>query len=227
MASPAADTPLHDFLRANACFGRLTAAEQAALAAAARLQLFGADEVIFLEGEAPTGLWWIEQGVVRIVKSSPEGDEHILHLAGPGESFNDIPMYDAGLNPATTITQTPVKAWLIPAEAIRALVRQNPAFAQAVIQMLAQRVRHFTAQIETLVLYDVTTRVARFLLQQAADGALTEAGITRKAMAAYLATTPESVSRTLRTLQEAGAIQFDRHRIMIVDAAALRAIARL
>lgn len=222
-----ADTPLHRFLQASPCFCQLAPDEQKLLLESARLQLFQADELIFLEGDQAAGLWWIEQGVVRIVKISPEGDERILHLAGPGESFNDIPVYDNGRNPATTITQTPAKLWLLPADTIRSLVRQNPAFAQAVIRLLAQRVRHFTTQIETLTLYDVTARLARFLLQQAADGALAEAGITRKAMAAYLATTPESISRTLRTLQEAGAIQFDRHRIMIVNPETLRRLAQL
>ncbi len=219
--------PLHYHLQAHPCFRVLSLEECAQLLRCARLQIFLAEETVFLEGETAVGLWWIESGTVKIYKTSPDGSEQILHLAGPGETFNDIAVYDNDKNPANVTTLTPAKLWLLPVEHVQTLLAQNNAFAQAVIHTLAQRIRVFTRQIEDLTLYSVTARLARFLLQQAENPSFAEAGVTRKAIASYLATTPESVSRTLRTLQEVGAIQFDRHRIMIVDEALLRSLAQI
>ena len=49
----------------------------------------------------------------------------------------------------------------------------------------------------------------------------------RAAIAGHLNTTPETISRVLVKLQDAGAIRFDRHRILITDRDLLRSIAEL
>jgi CRP/FNR family transcriptional regulator, dissimilatory nitrate respiration regulator len=227
MVNDTAASPLRQMLSAHPCFGVLTTKQQDGLATAARPFLFQAEETVQVEGETAVGLWWIESGAVKIYKSNMEGSEQILHIAGPGETFNDIAVYDRGGNPANAAVLTPAKIWLLPSGTIHRLLVENNAFAQTVIVAMARRVRAFTRQIEDLTLYSVTARLARFLLQEADNPAFVEAGVTRKAIASYLATTPESVSRTLRLLQEAGAIQFDRYRIMIVNPALLRTIGQV
>jgi CRP/FNR family transcriptional regulator len=219
--------PLAALLTEHPCFGALTAAQRGRLLSKVRSFLFQAEEPVQVEGETAVGLWWIESGAVKIYKSNAEGGEQILHIAGSGETFNDVAVYDRGGNPANAAALTPAKIWLLPSETIHLLLSENNAFAQAVIFSMARRVRAFTRQIEDLTLYSVTARLARFLLQEADNPAFVEAGVTRKAIASYLATTPESVSRTLRLLQEAGAIQFDRYRIMIVNPALLRTIGQV
>ena len=62
---------------------------------------------------------------------------------------------------------------------------------------------------------------------KAGDVHSSESGVTRAAIAAHLATSPETISRSLRALEEAGAIRFDRHRIIIVDSDLLQSIALL
>jgi CRP/FNR family transcriptional regulator len=60
------------------------------------LHTYTANERIFLEGEAAQGLWIVESGRAKIYKLSPDGNEHILHLRGPGKTFNDIGALDGG-----------------------------------------------------------------------------------------------------------------------------------
>jgi CRP-like cAMP-binding protein len=218
---------LRDYLLHHDYFHFLRPDERERLLGASHGRLYQTDETIFAEAEPASGIWWIESGTVKIYKLSPEGSEHILHLAGAGETFNDIAVFDHGANPAHTAALSPAKIWHLPAPIIQDLVRSNPDFSQAVIKMLAQRVRNFAQQIGDLTLYSVTPRLARFLLQQAESNALEQSAVTRKAIAGRLATTPETISRTLRTLQETGAIQFDRYRILIVNEALLRDIAML
>lgn len=188
---------------------------------------FAPDEIIFLEGDPAAGMWIIERGTVKIFKVNPDGEEHILHLLGAGNTFNDIAALDGGGNPASAAALSAVDVWLIPGAALKAFLHSDSETALRVIGLLAGRIRGLVQQIENLALYSVTIRLARFLLQQSEDPALSGPGVTRAAIAAHLATTPESVSRSLRSLEESGAIEFDRHRIVIVDEDLLRTIAEL
>lgn len=192
------------------------------------LQTYTIGEMIFLEGEPARGLWIVEQGNVKIFKLNPDGGEHILHLRGPGKTFNDIAALDGGGNPANaSALSEPTLVWLVPAEIIHEVLSRNPQMALNVIRMLATRVRSLVGQIEDLALYSVIVRLARFLLKQAEDPSLSGPGITRTAIAAHINTTPQTVSVALRELETAGAIEFDRHRIVIVDEPVLRSIAML
>lgn len=192
------------------------------------LRIFSAGEMIFLEGEPAQGLWIVETGQVKVFKLNPDGGEYILHLRGPGSSFNDIAALDGGNNPANAVgLSAEAQIWLVPSDVIKQLLIRNPQIALNVIRFLAVRVRSLVNQIEDLALYSVIVRLARFLLKQAEDPSLTGPGITRTAIAAHINTTPQTISNTLHTLETAGAVQFDRHRIVIVNERILRSIAML
>lgn len=192
------------------------------------LRTYTANQTIFIEGEPAEGLWIVEHGHVKIYKLSPDGNEHILHLCGPGRTFNDIGALDGGNNPANAAAlNADVRVWVVPSAVITYVLTHNPQVALNVIRLLAKRVRSLVGQIEDLTLYSVIVRLARFLLKQAEDPSLSGPGITRTAIAAHINTTPQTVSVALRDLEAAGAIEFDRHRIIIMDERALRSIAML
>lgn len=205
----------------------LDAAQREQLMAAARDREYAAGEFIFWQHEPAEGMWVIERGSVKIERLGEGGDSQTLRLLGPGDSFDEIAALDGGANPATASALTGVRAWMLPGELLIGFARQDLRFAEGVIQLLAGRVRMLVQQVEDLSICATDARLARFLLRRAENPSLQESGITRVAIAEHLATTPETISRTLRALQVVGAIKFDRHRIVIVDAACLRDIARL
>jgi CRP/FNR family transcriptional regulator len=196
-------------------------------AASAIARTANAGETLFLEGEPSAGLWLIQSGRVKVYKLNPDGQEHILRIFGDNDTFNDISALDGGANPANAAALSDCSLWIVPTQQFRSLILQDSQFAMRVIQILARRVRGLVNQIEDLTLYSVTVRVARLLLKQVDDPALTGTGVTRAALAAHLATTPPTISTALRELENAGAIRFDRHQIQIVDDALLRSIAML
>lgn len=216
---------LAKFLQGRVYFDDLQPATLELLASRSVRRTFAPGEMISIEGEPTSGMWMIESGRVRIFKVSPGGAELVLHLLGDGETFNDIPALDGGENAANAAALSHVVAWLLPAEALREAMMRDNVLALNVIRGLTGRIRRLVRKIEDLSLYSVTVRLARFLLNQVADPSLSGPGVTRTAIAAYLNTTPQTISNVLRELEEAGAIRFDRHRIMIVREDILREIA--
>lgn len=218
---------LAETLARHAFFDALLPDQLSWITGQAVMQTFQQGEMIFFEGDVCQGLRVIEKGSVKVFKLNPEGAEHILHLLGPGHTFNEISALDGGPNPANAAAMTDATCWLLPSEVLMEALHAYPDLAISVIGKLTARVRTLVDHIEALALYPVAVRLARFLLQQA-DGTSSDAPrVTRAAIAAHLATTPETVSRVLRSFEEAGAIQFDRHHIVISDPAALRTIAIL
>lgn len=221
------DFSVQSTLRHLPYFDRVTESTLSALGKQAVRFSFAPNEMIFLERDPSAGLWIIENGRVKAYKLSPDGQEYILRFFGPGNSFNDLAALDNAPNAASATAVTAVSAWVIPTAVFAAALQNNHELALAVLQGMVGRVRSLVGQVEDLALRPVTARLAHFLLEQIKDPALTHPAVTRTLIANYLATTPESISRSLRVLETTGAIRFDRHQIIIVQPETLRQQAQL
>lgn len=190
-----------------------------ALAAVTQRVHYQAGAVIFLEGEPAQAMYVVQEGVVKISRLSREGREHILHLIQPGDSFNDVAVLDGGDNPASAIAQTDVVLWRISRADLRRLVDRYPDLAWALLEDLASRARYLVGLVEDLAMRSVRGRLARLLLTEAEKSktAVVPWLLTQEEMAARLGTVREMVGRTLRSLAADGIIEFDRHRIVILD----------
>lgn len=214
-------------LQAHPYFAQVPLRQLERLAQKARRRPFDAGQILFLTGEDSAGLWILESGRVKVYKVVQEGREHVLHLLGPGDTFNDVPAFDGGPNAASAMTITAGVAWVLSASTLQYALEDDHDLALGVIAGLNQRIRQLVVQIEDLALRSVTARLARFLLEQRENPSLAGPAVTRALIATHLGTTPETVSRALRTLEEAGALEFDRHRIIIRNATLLHEIALL
>jgi CRP/FNR family transcriptional regulator, cyclic AMP receptor protein len=191
-----------------------------ALAAAAVCLRYAEGATIFLEGEPTAGLFVVEEGMVKISRVSLEGREYIMHLVEPGNTFNDVSTLDGGPNPAHATAHTDVVLWRIDRADLRRLARAYPDLAWALIEDLAARARVAVGLVHDLAMRSVRGRLARLLLEEAEsrDTDIVQRLLTQEEMAARLGTVREMVGRTLRSMANDGLIQFDRHRIVILDA---------
>ena len=181
-------------------------------------------EMVLLEGESDANLYFISSGVVKVFKTSAEGKEQILSIVRPGESFNDVPIFDGGPNPVSAQAMGPVLLYGIKKNDIEAILRNHPKIALNVIKVLAIRVRHLVLLVEDLSFKHVIGRVAKILLEHIGGEIDRGPRLTQQEMAAMAGTAREVVGRSLKTLEEEGAIKLDRHRIVITDKEALKEI---
>ena len=181
-------------------------------------------EIVLLEGEPADGLYFVASGVVKVFKTSAEGKEQILHIVRPGESFNDVPVFDGGSNPASAQAMGPVSLYGIRRSNVEAILRDYPQVALNVVRVLADKVRHLVSLVEDLSFKHVIGRVAMILLEQAGDGKSPGPRLTQQEMAGMAGTAREVVGRSLKALEEQGAVRLDRHRIVITDKEALKEI---
>ncbi len=189
-------------------------------------RVYEAGEIIFLEGEPATGLYFLQFGWVKVVKSNPSGREQVLRFMEPGDTFNEVGVFANQPNPATAIALEPAGIWLLPHQTLARTLRQNPDFAQYALAKMAERVLHLVTLVADLSLRPVTGRLARLLTEDAVDGVLQRPRwYTQTELAARLGTVPDVVQRALRQLENDGLIEVERQQIRILDAPALAEIA--
>jgi CRP/FNR family transcriptional regulator len=198
------------------------------VAAAAQPRRVQAGDVLVVEGDPCQGLYVVIAGRVKVAKVSTEGREQIFLILGPGRTFNDVPVFDHGSNPANVEALEDGSVALLPAAAMRALMRRHPAIAVAAVRVLASRLRTMTLMVEGLAFRNVTARVAKVIRDCAAGEQLLVEGvphacahITQQNLAALTGSVREVVQRALKTLESAGAIRLGRARIEVLDAAVL------
>jgi len=181
-------------------------------------------EMLLLEGESAANLYFVASGVVKMFKTSAEGKEQILSIVRPGESFNDVPIFDGGPNPASARAMGPVFLYGIRKNDMEAILRKHPQIALNVIKVLASRVRQLVSLVENLSFKHVIGRVAKILLEHVGGEMGRGPRLTQQEMAAMAGTAREVVGRSLKALEEEGAIKLDRQRIIITDKEALKEI---
>jgi len=208
-------------------FQGLDAESVAALVRAAHFRTYAAGEIVALEGERAPGLFLLASGWLKAVKYAPGGREQVLRFLEPGETFNEIGVFADQPNPATAIALEPAGVWILPRAAITELLRSRPAFAQYVIERLAERLIYLVDLVTDLSLRTLTGRLARLILDSASGDTLHRPHwYTQAELAARLGTVPDVAQRALRQLEQNGLIAVDRNAIRILDRNALEQAAQ-
>jgi len=206
-----------EFLKSTPYFTALSTADLEAIKRHVFEKSADRGELLLLEEEPAEAVYFVVSGVLKAFKTSAEGKEQVLCLLRPGDSFNDVPIFDSGLNPASIIAMTPVTLYAISKTDIQTLLREYPSIAINIIKVLAGKVRHFVSLVEDLSFRHVIGRIAKLLLDYAGDGASPRPRLTQQDMAAIVGSAREVVGRSLKSLEEEGAIKMERNRIVVTD----------
>ncbi|MBC7260414.1 MAG: Crp/Fnr family transcriptional regulator [Chloroflexi bacterium] len=177
-------------------------------------------QAIIWEGEPCQATYFIVHGLVRTRRMSPNGREQVLAYLGPGECVNLVAALDGKPSPVTADAVIPTVLYYISCADCRHILKEHGELAHTVLQYLAGEVRRLSDLVESLALYTVRTRLARFLLHYA-DEKSSPRQWTQEEIAAHIGTVREMVGRTLRDFAAEGLIRRQRGRIVITDRAGL------
>jgi CRP-like cAMP-binding protein len=174
-------------------------------------------EVILHEGIWSDYLYFLLAGLVKVYKTSPNGKEQILHIAPPGESLNDVSTFDGGTNQASALAMTPVQLYGVRKEDLNAILQAHPGIYLNILKALAYRIRRDSNLVEELSSTQVIGRLAKLLLgKYAGEESTVGLWLTQQDMASMIGTCREVVNRSLKIMEEKGAIRLKRHRVIVI-----------
>jgi len=206
-----------------ALFAGLRDTELQALAQRAVERRYAAEEMLFWEGEACAGIFFIVQGSVKIFKTSGGGREMMLALETAPSTVAELPLFDGGPYPASVRAVEPVATLFINKNDFYQVCRQYPDVALKVLAVVGHRLRHLVGLVEAMTFGSVTQRLARLLLDASRQAGADEFDLplTHQEMASRLGTVREVVSRNLARFRAEGLIRMQGHQVRIEDRAGL------
>jgi len=187
--------------------------------------------VLWREGEPASVVLAIDSGHVRIYRMLPNGHAASLYLFGPGEFFGFLPMLDGRPYPATAETVDDVRARTMSREGFFRGLRENPPLSLPLFSFLGRRLREAFDRIEFQSSRGAIPRVAAALSAMLPDRkggttTIVSLPVSSGEFARALGITPESFSRAITGLAEAGMIhRLGRGRFQVLDPHSLRAAA--
>lgn len=216
VAVPAA----HEALRSVPLLAAAADDEIARLADSASTKRLARGQVLFTEGEATDHLHVVQSGRVKVLVSSPRGDELVLTVLGEGEVLGELSVVDQAPRSATVVALDDAVLWAVPAGAVRELLLTTPGLALAVAAQLAGRVRALTGVAADQVFLDLPRRLAKLLLSDEGRRTPTTT-VPQGELAAQLGVARQSVNKALQRLQDRGWIEIGRSSVEVRDAEAL------
>jgi CRP/FNR family transcriptional regulator len=202
-------------------FAALASHDLEALGGAMFQRSYPAGQIVLLEGAASSVLYVVQAGRLKLFKTSPRGREQVLRLLRPGDMFNEVAVFDEGPNPASAQAIEDCTLYLLRQRDLLRFVAERPGVALAITRTFARRLREALVLVEDLAFRDVTSRLAKILLEGHDAGPR----LTQELLAAMAGSRREVVGRALKALSLDGAVKLERGRIHVRDRKMLEQLA--
>jgi CRP-like cAMP-binding protein len=227
--------PTPDVLSRLALFSQVSPDQLLALSTAVQRVRLRRGQVLFHQGQPCAGFFVVLRGRMKLALGSAEGNEKVLELIGPGESFAEAAVFADRPYPVTASALEATGLLSIPGRAVLDLVDGEPMLARRMLAGLSVRLHTMVADVAAMALHSGTQRVIGFLLGQvqAGDGVGVAAPapsgrpvrvrlpVGKAVLASRLSLTPETFSRVLRLLAEQGLVSVEGRDVVLHDPARL------
>ncbi|MGI4886322.1 MAG: response regulator [Janthinobacterium lividum] len=194
---------------------------------AAGLRPYKKKHVLYREGDAPPGLYWLQRGAAKTYKADAAGNAYLTELSGDGQFLGYLAVLGATDYAETTVLLENATVGLLPLAEFLALLEQFADVARHFLQLLARAAAVREARLLELAYQPVRRRLSLALVQceqvfQPLGRRGRGTSIPREDLAALVGASKETISRMLSSFRAEGLVETDGSAITILDAARLR-----
>jgi CRP/FNR family cyclic AMP-dependent transcriptional regulator len=184
---------------------------------------------IFTKGDPGNSLFAVCAGTVKITVPSPEGKDAVFNVIKEGEIFGEIALLDGRPRTADATAMTDCELLMIERRNFVPLVHSHPEIALKLIEVLCERLRHTSEQVEDVTFLDLPGRLAKVLLRLAENAKASPDGgkivITQREIGQMIGMSRESTNKQLRIWEQRKWLRLERGGIVLLAPKAVAAIA--
>jgi CRP/FNR family transcriptional regulator, dissimilatory nitrate respiration regulator len=196
-----------------------------AMAHASSLQL-APGKLLFSQGDPVQAFYWVAEGVIRLFRASPQGDEKVIELAGANRLFAEATLFMGGRYPVNAVAQTPCRLVVFDGRSFKEWLAHDAERCFRLMAGMSARLHKLVNEIDRLTLMKGADRLLQYLLDHSdpdeTGGQRVEWEAPKQVIASRIGVKPETLSRLLHKLTDQGCIEMQGESLYIRDADRLR-----
>lgn len=202
-------------------FNHLEAEQMDEIMKATRSVSYRKGEIIYRAGNQSDSLYIVSSGRIRIYRLSESGKEQLVRILNPGEFTGELALFREGIHESYAEAMVNTDVCMITRSELQEFLMKYPAISFKILSEFSERLETSEKQTTRFATETVETRIALFLAEcvenqfQSMEIVLP---MSKKDLASYLGTTPETISRKLAEMEDNGYIrQLPQRKIEIID----------
>lgn len=199
-------------------FNHLRNEEMQEIVKATRSSKYVRGEEIYGFGDTSAHLFIVHRGRVKIFRLSESGKEQLIRVLEPGDFMGELALFSGSPFDHYAVAMENTELCIMRRSDLEAFLKKYPAISLKIMEEFSRRLERTEKLVSSLAYEDTEKRIAAYLVELAKNQASPSITLpmTKKDIASYLGTTPETVSRKLAEFQENGWIQQTGQRKMRV-----------
>ena len=202
-------------------FNHLEPAQMDEIMSLIRSLKFKRGENLYSPGDPANTLYIVSEGKIKIYRLSESGKEQLIRFLRPGDFTGELALFSDTVHEAYAEAIEDTSVCTITRSEFNELLLKYPSISLKVLSEFSHRLEQSEKQTTRFATERVETRIALFLIEcldRDSKSQIVELPMSKRDLASYLGTTPESISRKLTEIEEVGLIeQISNKKIKILD----------
>ncbi|MDN5314929.1 MAG: family transcriptional regulator, anaerobic regulatory protein [Clostridiales bacterium] len=202
-------------------FNHLEPAQMDEIMSLIRSLKFKRGENLYSPGDPANTLYIVSEGKIKIYRLSESGKEQLIRFLRPGDFTGELALFSDTVHEAYAEAIEDTSVCTITRSEFNELLLKYPSISLKVLSEFSHRLEQSEKQTTRFATERVETRIALFLIEcmdNNSKSQIVELPMSKRDLASYLGTTPESISRKLTEIEEVGLIeQISNKKIKILD----------
>lgn len=195
------------------------------IAEKASMRVYEKGQFVHKPSDSSNALFIVHKGKVKIYHLSSDGKKQLVRFLEAGDFAGEMALFSATKHDSYAEVTDSSEICMIYQSDIQELIKEYPEISLHVLAELSKRLGDSEKQTVAIATSSVNSRIAQYLidLSNQADSEHITLPMSRRYLASYLGTTPETISRRLGEFEEAGWIkQQGQRNIIIIDIEGLK-----
>jgi CRP-like cAMP-binding protein len=204
-----------------------------ALVPASRAVVVPARQELFHKGDAGSQLYVVVDGRLKALTTSPEGDDVVFNVMGPGEVFGEVALLSESPRSATVRAIDRCELLVLDRRDFLSFLKRSPDVAVRMLSVLAERLRNVSELVEDVQFLNLPVRLAKKLVvfadrygSEARDGSVKiDLKLSQEEWGDLVGTTRESINKQMRAWGDEGLIRVDAGFVTLLRPEAIERLA--
>ena len=183
---------------------------------------FRGKDLIFAPGDPDGQLYFLLEGTVRLYKIYGEYKEATVALLKDQGVFGELSLDEGSRQSTFAEALTDARVAVVRKSVLVEIIKRHPTFAMKLFYSFSERLRQSDEVIESLLSREVSTRLARLLLnlgerfgEATGSGTVLKVRLTHQDLANMIVSTREAVSKVMGEFQRDGLVEVRNRRICL------------